>query len=295
MGFRCQWVPDSLSGRLAYDCAPDWSDAQVLDEMWRQGGATDADPRPYLKTVLCRVVSIAAVIRKTAPDGSVSLKLHSLPGPHDETLPEHDILSRFLSKLGAAHPQLVGYNSSSADLPILCQRAIVNGLRQPEFCKRPEKPWQGIDYFAKGSDYHVDLKDLIGAWGKGTPKLHEIATAAGIPGKLGTDGGSVVDLWAAGRIREIVQYNEYDALTTYLLWLRTVHFAGLISTDQYVAEQAQLERMLRARAEDATHSHLRIYLEQWERLRELRARGRDALVSSGSQSPRELAGVAGTA
>lgn len=271
--FDVEWVPDPLSGRLTYGCDPAWNDEQVLAEMWRHGGATEADPRPYLKTVLCRVVSIAVVIRKRLPDGSINLRLHSLPTHDDEPLAERDILDRFLGKLGTARPQLVGYNSSSADLPILCQRAIVNGLRQPEFCRRPAKPWEGIDYFAKASDHHVDLKDLIGAWGKGTPKLHEIATASGIPGKLGTDGASVVDLWRAGRVREIVQYNEFDALTTYLLWLRTAHFSGFVSSEDYAAEEQQLAMLLRTRGADVADSHLRLYLEQWERLKELRAGG----------------------
>lgn len=271
--FDVEWVPDPLSGRLAYPCDPSWTDAEVLKEMWRQGGATPEVPQPYLKTVLCRVVSLAAVIRKRATDESISLKLHSIPGAGDESLAESEILGRFLSAVGSARPQLVGYNSSAADLPILCQRAIVHGLRQPAFCKRPAKPWEGSDYFGKYSDHNIDLKDVIGAWGKSTPKLHEIATACGIPGKILSDGASVVDLWRAGRVREIVQYNECDALTTFLLWLRTAHFSGFLTTQQYESEQQQLEELIRVGSAEPGNPHLAIYLEQWERLRELRRHG----------------------
>ena len=64
--FDLEWVPDVESGRRAYALPSAMDDETVLEEMWQRGGATDDDPHPYLKTVLCRVVSIAAVIRKRA-------------------------------------------------------------------------------------------------------------------------------------------------------------------------------------------------------------------------------------
>lgn len=130
-----------------------------------------------------------------------------------------------------------------------------------------------MDYFAKGSDHNVDLKEVFGGWGRATPSLHEIATACGIPGKMDMDGAGVIDLWMQGHVREIVQYNECDALTTYLLWLRAAHLGGFVTTDAYEAEQGQLAAMLRAKAHEPENGHLRMYLEQWERLQEIRRLG----------------------
>lgn len=271
--FDAEWVPDPVSGRLAYGCDAALSDADVVSEMWRRGGATEDDPRPYLKTVLCRVVSVAAVVRKQQSDGTVKLDLVSLPRSTDGALAEGELLARFLTKVGKTQPQLVGYNSTSADIPALFQRALVNGLHLKDVCKRPNKPWEGVDYFAKGSDHNVDLKEVFGGWGRATPSLHEIATACGIPGKMDMDGAGVIDLWMQGRVREIVQYNECDALTTYLLWLRAAHLGGFVTTDAYEAEQGQLAAMLRAKAHEPENGHLRMYLEQWERLQEIRRLG----------------------
>ena len=53
--------------------------------MWKTGEATEEEPMPYLKTVLCRVVSIAAVVRKRKDDNSITLSLTSLPH-HPENL-----------------------------------------------------------------------------------------------------------------------------------------------------------------------------------------------------------------
>ena len=269
--FDVEWVPDVVSGRLAYGLAEDMPDPEVLEVMWQQGGGTDEDPRPYLKTALCRVVSISAVIRRAARDGTVSLNLRSIPAMGEGVLAEPTVLDRFLSAVGKSKPQLVGFNSNSADLPILVQRGVAHGLRQAEFAHRPEKPWEGRDYFARASGWSVDLKEVLGGWGKSTPSLHEFAASCGLPGKLGVDGSGVVDLWLAGDIPAIVAYNECDAITTYLVWLRLAHFAGFLSADAYAAEQDQLRELLQASGAEAGRAHLLHYLGQWDASQALRA------------------------
>src|SRR5262249_55500809 len=112
---------------------------------------------------------------------------------------------------------------------------------------------------------------------------HEIAAACGIPGKIGPQGGSVVDFWLAGDMRRIVQYNECDALTTYLLWLRTAHFAGFVTDEGYESEQAQLEQLLQQRAQDPANDHLSVYLSKWRDLRQSR-QASSAMFSSPGES-----------
>ena len=84
--FDVEWVPDSDMGRRLFQLPNEMEEAEVFQKMWESGGASEEDPMPYLKTVLCRVVSIAAVIRKQKDDQSVSLSLTSLP--HHPEIPE---------------------------------------------------------------------------------------------------------------------------------------------------------------------------------------------------------------
>ena len=263
--FDLEWVPDLASGRRAYNLPPDTPDADVYAAMWAAAGATAEEPRPYLKTMLCRVVSMAVVIRRVQEDGRVTLTLFSLPpgGP----MAERELIGRFLRGLGDAtpRPQLVGFNSRESDLPILIQRGIAQGVTAAGFCRRPDKPWEGYDYFSKNSEGHVDLKEVVGGWGKATPSLHEFAAACGIPGKIDTSGDNVIDLWLAGDARRIVEYNEFDALTTYLLWLRTAHFAGHFSDEGHAAEVERVRELLRKRIGDG-QKHLERYVARWEML-----------------------------
>jgi len=268
--FDLEWVPDPLAGRLVYSLPDDLTDpVEVMRVMWERGGATEEDPTPFLKTALCRVVSVAALERRQLPDGSVKLALMSLPRDpaRDVETTEAHVVGTFLEALGKNRPQLVGFNSLQSDLKILIQRGIILGLSAPEFCRRPDKPWEGIDYFARSSDWNVDLKEIVGGWGVASPSLHEIAVQAGIPGKMGVDGNDVAPLWLEGRLDRIVRYNECDAVTTYLVWLRLAHFAGHLDQAAYNHEQQLVADLLQVEIAKGNRQHLEEYLETWTDLR----------------------------
>lgn len=274
--FDCEWVPDPKAGRLLYNLPSSVSDEEVLKEMWSRGGATEDNPQPFLKTVMCRVVSVAALMRKVAPASAnlpeeERVKLHLLWLPRDledaESRSEASIVGTFINAVGKCKPQLVGFNSRASDLKILFQRAVVNGISAPEFCSRPDKPWEGVDYFSKDSDWNVDLMDCLGGWsGRGAPSLHEVAVLSGIPGKMDVSGDDVASMWMSGRWREIVEYNCYDALTTYLVWLRMAHLGGYISDEEYETEQMVFTNMLIEEAEKPGLAFLLKYLNEWNRL-----------------------------
>jgi len=224
--FDCEWVPDLQAGRLLYHLPEELPEHEVLRVMWEQGGATAENPMPFLRTLLCRVVSVATVIRRVLGNGEVQLFLQALPEtPEDPDQDEPYILKRFLADgLAARHPQLVGFNSRNSDLRILTQRAMVHGLTLKTLCERLDaKPWESQD---------IDLMDLVSGYGKNyAVSLNEIATLSGIPGKLDTTGDDVCGLWYSGQRRKIVEYNCFDALTTYLVWLRMACFSGCLTPE----------------------------------------------------------------
>ncbi|MBF0462739.1 MAG: 3'-5' exonuclease [Magnetococcales bacterium] len=264
--FDAEWIPDPNAGRLLYNMPAEATDEAVMQEMWQRGGATPENPTPYLKTVMCRVVSIVVVQRLAHKDGRVTLNLLTLPrGAQVASETEAVIIDTFLEAMGERQPQLVGFNSLAADLRILVQRAVIAGLRCPKFAFRPNKPWEGVDYFARGGESHLDLKDYATpGWGSGSPSMHELAVLSGIPGKLDTKGDEVAQLWLAGRLQDIIAYNECDALTTYLLWLRMAHFAGHFSHEQYAAEQERVWQLIQQESEQKPH--LTRFGEAWVQL-----------------------------
>ena len=270
LAFDIEWVPDPESGKAAYELPEDMPDREVIESMWKEGGATEEEPMPFIKTVLSRIVSISMVFRESRKDETTErLKLHSIPSipTLEEDCSERRIIGDFFKILDKHRPQLVGYNSSGADIPILAQRMIRHGLLGGFFTERPNRPWEGADFFARGSDWNVDLMRCVSAWGKGTPSLHEISVVSGIPGKMGgVDGKHVAPMWLEGRLDEIVAYNECDALTTYLLWLRMAHSIGHFDSTLYDHERRRLRDLIRKEALREGRGHLSTYLSKWESL-----------------------------
>lgn len=277
--FDIEWIPDPLSAELLHGVEhnPPFSFEESFLSLWKDGGATAERPQPFIKTILCRIVSIAGIFRERTEDG-VQLKLVSLPAdPTDPKWTERYIIERFLEGVGRRKPQLVGYNSHNADVPIIVQRAIVHGLDSCGFAERPDKPWDGCDYFSTASDYNIDLAPILGRYAA-TPRLHEIATLSGIPGKIDVSGETVPQLWLEGKLQEIVNYNEFDAFTTHLVWARVAHFGGLLSTKAFLHEE-QLVRELLLSEIASGKEHLGKYIEAWDRLKSIIAERR------GSQLP----------
>lgn len=261
--FDCEWVPDLLAGRLLYHLPDDLPSTEVLNIMWEQGGATPENPQPFLRTLLCRVVSVATVIRRTLRNGEVQLYLLTLPeNPEDPAQDEPYILRRFLSDgVATRNPQLVGFNSRNADLRILTQRAIINRLSLKSLCARLDaKPWESND---------IDLMDCVSGFGKAySVSLNELATLSGIPGKMGTTGDDVCGLWYSGQRRKIVEYNAFDALTTYLVWLRLAFFSGCFTEDEYIIEQRRVVRLISDLiAKSPDNAYLHAYLDAWRDLK----------------------------
>lgn len=270
--FDTEWAPDPAAGRILYGLPPDLPDAAVLAEMWKRNGATEEDPFPFLKTVLCRVLSIAAVQRRSV-GGQTKLDLIWLPRDCEDPVQsaEAAIVGRFLDAVGKHKPQLVGFNSQAADLRILTQRAVVLGLSVAEFCRRPDKPWEASpDYLDRRNqnDWNLDLMELLSSWGKGALSLHEIASLSGIPGKFGAAGEQVAHMWLAGQWKAVVQYNCCDALSTYLLWLRLAYVSGRFTREQYDEEQEHVRQLLMDLAEAPDGEWASAYFDEWTRLQE---------------------------
>lgn len=260
--FDCEWAPDIAAGRRLYHIPRDVPDDEVLRVMWQEGGATQEDPQPFLKTLLCRVVSIAMIVRKTPDGGEPELKLISLPSletsaPEDPAWDEKRILETFIGTWFAkCKPVFIGFNSRNSDLHILAQRTIVNGISAPDFAERVAlKPWNSPD---------IDIMEIVGGRGKSYGcSLHEIANLCGIPGKLDTTGDDVAGLYYGGKLRRIVEYNTFDAITTHLVWLRTELFAGHFTPAEYEAEVRRVRELLYAEAAKPHGAYLAQYIDAW--------------------------------
>lgn len=269
--FDMEWVPDAAGAKRLFDLDDDTTEIDAMQRLWEHSPNYDAEknPRPFLKYMFSRVVSIAFLSRKSFfnrdNERVVEFSLNSLPKLPLEEMDVHEasIIDRFLYILGERRPQLVGYNSAESDLQVLIQRGIINEVTAPAFNERPNKPWEGPDYFdARNSEAHFDiLKKFSG--GAMTPRLDEMAKLCGYPGKIDVKGDQVTDLWLERDLTKIVEYNQIDVLNTYLVWLRVVYFAGQLTEEQYIDEQEQFREFLESETGKPEKAFIKDFLAKW--------------------------------
>ena len=255
--FDLEWVPDASGARRLFDLPEETTEIEAMQRLWEHSPKYNSEtmPRPFLKYMFSRVVSIAFLSRKAVyRDGErvVEFSLNSLPKLPLETedVDEAAIIDRFLYILGDRKPQLVGFNSAESDLQVLIQRGLINEITAPAFNERPNKPWEGPDYFdARNSEAHFDILTKLSNRAGMSPRLDELAKLCGFPGKIDVKGDQVTDLWLERDITKIVEYNMIDTLNTYLVWLRVVYFAGKLTEEEYFIEQEQFREFLEAETE----------------------------------------------
>lgn len=195
------------------------------DEIRSKMGAKFPKP-PYHK-----IVCIGAVISEQV---NGIWEIRTIEAPHIGEMSEKEIIKSFLNKIHELEPQLVTYNGSSFDFPVLRYRAMHHKLEAPGLFSRP--------YFNRYTNDALDLCDALSSFGTSTKmKLDEICKFLGFEGKPdGINGSQVDEYFRAGKIQDIADYCTSDVMNTYKLFLRYELFIGKISYENYVNSDLKL-------------------------------------------------------
>jgi predicted PolB exonuclease-like 3'-5' exonuclease len=171
----------------------------------------------------------------------------ALGAPHVADRSEKALISSFVDRIAELSPQLVTFNGSSFDLPVLRYRALVHGVAAPGLSSRP--------YFNRYTEDAVDLCDVLSSFSsQAKVTLHELCKVMGLPGKPGGISGAEVEkFYLDGRIREIAEYCESDVVNTYRVWLRYELFRGRLTDPEFQASEAALIEFIKARGSTKPH------------------------------------------
>jgi hypothetical protein len=165
--------------------------------------------------------------------------------PHVGERSEKQLIEDFVGKIADLQAQLVTFNGSGFDLPVLRYRAMLNRVSAPGLFAR--------NYFNRYSEDAVDLCDVLASFSSNAKAtLHVICRALGLPGKpADVDGGSVEELFRAGRLTDIAEYCETDVVNTFRVWLRYELFRGRLTQQEFLASEDNLVGFIRERASKA--------------------------------------------
>ena len=216
--FDIETVPDVDLGRSLWDL-DGLSDKDVGNAMmFRQQQKTGSD---FLPLHQHRVVAISVALRTRD-----TFRVWTL-GEKDSD--EADIVRRFYDGIERYAPNLVSWNGSGFDLPVLHYRALKHGIQAPRYWETgdDEREYRYNNYLSRFHWRHIDLMDVLAGFQlRGRASLDQVAVMLGFPGKLGMSGDKVWSRWLDGGIEEIRNYCESDVLNTYLVYLRFEHMRG---------------------------------------------------------------------
>jgi len=239
--FDIETIPDAAGLRKLWGVAADVSDQAVIDlASQRRRQATGSD---FLPAHVQRVVAISCVMRSDE-----GVRAWSLGSAQDS---ERDIVQRFFDGIEKYTPQLVSWNGSSFDLPVLHYRALIHGIAGGSYWDLGDnnRDFKFNNYISRFHTRHLDLMDVLAGYqNRAWAPLDEIAQLCGLPGKLGMDGSQVYAAWKRGEIEAIRNYCETDVANTYLLFQRFQLIRGIIDAGQYDREVALFRDWLSAQA-----------------------------------------------
>jgi len=193
----------------------------------------------FLQPYLHKVIAISCALRDKE-----GLRVWTL-GDEKET--EAQLIHRFFDGLNRFTPQLVSWNGSGFDLPVLVQRGLIHGVSAHRFWDQGEddRDFKWNNYLSRYHTRHFDLMDVLSLYqGRALAPLDDMAKLCGFPGKLGMDGSQVWSAFQQGRLKEIRDYCETDAANTYLLFLRYQLMRGALTSKSYEEEIALVKETL---------------------------------------------------
>lgn len=249
--FDIETVPDTDLGRRLYDLADidDEAVAKIMFFKQKQLRGSDFLPLPQH-----RILVISAVLR-TRDD----VHVFSLGNANSD---EREVVQRFFDGLDKYVPELVSWNGSGFDLPVLHYRALKHSVVAARYWEigDSDREFRFNNYLNRFHWRHIDLMDVLAGYQlSGRSSLEQVALLLGFPGKLGMSGEKVWDYYRQGRIAEIRNYCETDALNTYLIYLRLQLMRGVLDHAGYDRELEALKDKLAAAGE----AHLNEFLNAW--------------------------------
>lgn len=260
--FDIETVPDVALGRRLYglEGLPDEQVANAMFALRRQGrlagaaagrGAAGGD---FLPLEQQRVVAISCALRN-----GEGFTVWSLGDPGTG---EAELVRRFFEGIEKFSPDIVSWNGSGFDLPVLTYRALLAGVQAPRFWETGDgdPAFRYNNYMSRYHWRHTDLMDVLsGFQNRGRVSLANMACLLGLPGKLGLEGSQVWQAWQRGEVAAIRRYCETDVLNTWLIYLRFALLRGQLARALYDEELERVRTYLSASGEP----HFAEFLRAW--------------------------------
>ncbi len=232
--FDIETVADTDAARRIYPQLANLNDEDTLSALTAiriQEAGHD-----FMRLPLQRIVCISALYIK---DGQLSL--FSLTA---DRFSEKEILIKFFRAFNDIEklPQLISWNGSGFDIPVLIYRAMQYDLSAPWLFEEGDriKNMRFDNYVNRFHTRHLDLMDRFSQYGASRREAMDVvASLYGLPGKTDVDGSMVGALVANDDWQTLSLYCESDVMNTWLIYLRWLRLTGKLSSPSFDHWQQQ--------------------------------------------------------
>jgi 3'-5' exonuclease len=185
----------------------------------------------FPKHIYHAIVCIGALIAERVEGAWI---VRSLGAPNISERSEAELIQSFVDRIAEFRPQLVTFNGSSFDLPVLRYRAMINRVAAPGLSAR--------NYWNRYTEDALDLCDALASFDqRAKTSLNDLCRALAFPGKPDhIDGSEVERSVREGRIAEVSDYAELDVVSTYRVWLVQELFRGRLSRAEFGSSEENL-------------------------------------------------------
>lgn len=232
--FDIETVADIDGARRIYPQLADLNDADALSAL--TAIRVQEAGHDFMRLPLQRIVCISALYIKEG-----KLSLFSLTA---DKFSEEEILTKFFKAFSDIDklPQLISWNGSGFDIPVLIYRAMQYGLAAPWLFEEGEriKSMRFNNYVNRFQTRHLDLMDRFSQYGASRREAMDVvASLYGLPGKTDVDGSMVGALVADNDWQTLSIYCESDVMNTWLIYLRWLRLTGQLALASFDYWQQQ--------------------------------------------------------
>ena len=256
--FDIETIADTQAARRIYPQLADLNEADTLSALTAiriQEAGHD-----FMRLPLQRIVCISALYIK---DGQFSL--FSLSA---DKFSEKEILAKFFRAFNDIEklPQLISWNGSGFDIPVLIYRAMQYDLSAPWLFEEGEriKNMRFNNYVNRFQTRHLDLMDRFSQYGASRREAMDVvASLYGLPGKTEVNGSMVGALVAADDWQTLSVYCESDVMNTWLIYLRWLRLTGQLSSSGFMEWQQQSRDYLTQLTQGDGSVRHQAFLNEW--------------------------------
>lgn len=249
--FDIETIADTEAARRIYPQLADLNDADALSAL--QAIRVQETGRDFMRLPLQRIVCISMLYIKNG-----ETKLFSLSAEH---LSEKEILRKFFRAFNEFKdlPQLVSWNGSGFDIPVLIYRAMLYDLSVPLLFEEGDRvrDMRYDNYVNRYHSRHLDLMDRFSQFGASQRQsMDVVASLYGLPGKTNVDGSMVGDLVTQNQWQTLTVYCESDVMNTWLIYLRWLRLTNKLSSEAFALwQQHTLDYLTTLTQEDGQLRH----------------------------------------